>query len=195
MMHDDTAQWRALIRQQRQCVTAAQLERARRVGSTPDPATTRGAAPINLRFRPDGAAVTQRHAAWRIPADHPGAHRLDQLHAGGHLDARLYANACAVLAIWCATGWAGVPVSDFQPRERATGDGDVDQQTAKDKWLALLARYTGAAKVDLEMALMVIRCEAIPSGDMVYTFGRACRALDRLDWLTAEWDGEMLRHE
>ena len=155
----------------------------------------RGARKVTLQFRAPGAAVTQRHAAWLIPADHPGAHRLDQLHARGYLDGRQYANAAAVLALWCATGWAGVPVSDYQPRERSTGDGDAGQQTAQDKWLALLARYESAAKVDLEMALMLVRCEFIPSEDARYCLDRACRALDRLDWLAAEWDGEMLRHE
>jgi hypothetical protein len=194
-MPDDASQWRALIRQQRLCITAEQLQRARRVGATPDPATMRGAAPVNLRFRAPGASTTQRHAAHRIPADHPGAHRLDQLHAGGHLDGRLYANACAVLALWVASGWAGVPVSDYQPRERATGDGDIDQQTAKDRWLALLARHHGAAKVDFEHALQVIRCEVIPEKDTHYCFMRACRALARLDWLPAEWDGEQWRSE
>jgi len=86
-------------------------------------AILRGARPVTLRFRPPGAATTQRHAAHRIPPDHPGAHRLDQLHAAGLLDARLYANACALLALWIESGLGASAVADYQPRERSTGGG------------------------------------------------------------------------
>lgn len=147
-------------------------------------ALLRGARPTTLRFRPEGAATTQRHAAWRIPADHPGAHRLDQLHAGGHLDARLYANACAVLAIWLASGLGrscGVARYGQTAKGRATG---VERGPEDD-----LRDLIESGDVDFQAVLMLVR------GDLIgpYMFGRARRGLARLDYLTERWDGEMAR--
>jgi hypothetical protein len=143
-MPDDASQWRALIRQQRLCITAEQLQRARRVGATPDPATMRGAEPSTCVSPPMARATTQRHAAHRIPADHPGAHRLEQLHAGGISESpahngRLYANACALLAMWIESGLGASAVADYQPRERPRA-GDIEQQTAEDEMRRLMAR-------------------------------------------------------
>lgn len=158
-------------------------------------AVLRGARPVNLRFRPQGAATMQRHAAYMLPSGHPGAHRLEQLHAGGYLDSRQYANACAVLALWVATGKSGVAVSDCEPRVRQTGAGDVDRETAYDQWLKLLAWHAGSAKVDFDHVLQVVRCEVIEPRDHRYVFDRAKRGLARLDWLAARWDGEVWRAE
>lgn len=150
-------------------------------------AVFRGAKPVNLRFRPEGASTTQRHAAHRIPADHPGAHRLDQLHAGGYLDGRQYANACAVLALWVSSGLGASAVADYQPRTRATGAGDIDRETAEDELRALIE----SGGVDIQAVLMLIRPD--PMGAYMWT--RALRGLARLDWLAARWDGEMWRDE
>jgi hypothetical protein len=147
----------------------------------------RGARPTTIRFRPDGAATTQRHATFRLPDDHPGAHRLEQLHAGGHLDGRLYANACAVLALWVASGLGASAVADYQPRVRQTGAGDVNRETAEDELRDLIE----SGGVDFQAVLMLIRPDAMGP----YMFGRALRGLSRLDWLAARWDGECWRDE
>ena len=146
----------------------------------------RGARPTTLRFRPDGAATTQRHAAWRIPADHPGAHRLDQLHAGGHLDGRLYANACAVLAIWIASGLGKSSGVGKYGRAR-TGRQAGEERGPEDDLRDLIE----SGEVDFQAVLMLVR------GDLIgpYMFGRARRGLARLDYLTERWDGEMVRGE
>ena len=146
----------------------------------------RGAVPVVVRFRPEGAATTQRHAAYRIPADHPGAHRLDQLHEGGHLDERLYANACAVLALWLASGLgrsSGVAKYGAARRGRQNG---VERGPEDD-----LRDLIESGDVDFQAVLMLVR------GDLIgpYMFGRARRGLSRLDHLTARWDGQMVRAE
>jgi hypothetical protein len=155
-------------------------------------AQARGAQPVTLRFRPEGASTTQRHATWRIPADDPRAHRLEQLHAGGHLDGRLYANACAVLALWIASGLGASAVADYQRREKATGAGDVDRETAEDVLRRLIEGGTGTEQVDFQGVIMLIRGDVFHGG---YMFTRAKRALRRLDWLAAKWDGECWRDE
>jgi len=185
----DAARWRALVRKQRMEVQSEALARAARVGSTPEPQTMRGAEPVTIRMRPPGAATSQRHAAHRIPADHPGAHRLDQLHSGRHfsdapnINARLYANACALLALWIDSGFGASAVADYQPRERSTGGGDPDEQTAKDE----MHRLWESGCVDTHAAIMLVRGDLF-EGD--YMFRRACRALARLDHLAARRDGE-----
>jgi hypothetical protein len=186
-MPDDASQWRALIRRQQQCATAAQLAQAARVGATPEPQTMRGAKAVNLRFRTEGATTMQRHAAFMLPPDHPGAHRLEQLHAGGHLDSRQYANACAVLALWIASGLGASAVANYEPREKATGMGDIEQQTAEDELRALIDK----GGVDVQAVLMLIRPDAMGA----YMWGRALRGLNGLDWLAARWDGEVWRAE
>ncbi len=148
----------------------------------------RGARPCTIRFRAPGTATTQRHAAYRLPADHPAAHRLDQLHAAGLLDARLYTNACALLALWLASGLGASAVADYMPRERSSGLGDVEQQTAEDEMRRLMA----SGDVDTQAALMLVRGDVFAGP---YMFGRACRALAKMDGLAARWDGEPWREE
>jgi hypothetical protein len=182
----DDAQWRAVIRHQRQCTTAAELARARAVGATPDPATMRGAEPTTLTFRAPGAAMAQRHAAWRIPADHPGAHRLDQLRAADLLDERHYANACAVLAIWIASGLGKSSGVGKYGRARTGRQGGEERGPEDD-----LRDLIESGEVDFQAVLMLVR------GDLIgpYMFNRAKRGLARLDHITAKWDGEMVRGE
>jgi hypothetical protein len=146
----------------------------------------RGARPTTIRFRPDGASTTQRHAAWRIPADHPGAHRLDQLHAGDHLDARLYANACAVLAIWLASGLGKSAGVGKYGRARTGRQNGVERGPEDD-----LRDLIESGDVDFQAVLMLVR------GDLIgpYMFGRAKRGLARLDHITARYDGQMWPEE
>jgi hypothetical protein len=179
----DAARWRALVRKQRNEAYGEALARAARVGSTPEPQTMRGAEPATIRMRPPGAATSQRQATWRIPPDHPAAHRLEQLYAGGHLDSRLYANACALLSLWIDSGLGASAVADYQPRERSTGGGDIEQQTAEDE----MRRLMESGCVDTHGAIMLVRGDVF-GGD--YMFHRACRALARLDHLAARRDGE-----
>jgi hypothetical protein len=186
--HDDTHERaidprRLVIKRAQLASHASELARAARVGATPEPQTMRGAEPVTVRFRPPGAAMTQRHATWRIPADHPGAHRLEQLHVKAFLDSRLYANACALLALWIESGLGASAVADYQPRERSTGSGDAERETAEDEMRRLMA----IGCVDTHAAIMLVRGDVF-GGD--YMFRRACRALARLDHLAARRDGE-----
>ena len=64
----------------------------------------RGARPVTIRARLGGDERMSRHAAYRLPLDHPETARLEQLYHAGHLDGRLYANACAVWQLWAASG-------------------------------------------------------------------------------------------
>jgi hypothetical protein len=149
-------------------------------------AILRGARPVTLRFRPPGAATTLRHAAHRIPADHPGAHRLDQLHAAHLLDERLYANACAVLALWLASGLgksSGVAKYGEARRGRQNGVERGPEDEIRD--------LIESGDVDFQAVLMLVRPDLMGP----YMFTRAKRGLARLDHLTARWDGEMLRSE
>lgn len=148
---------------------------------------TRGAEPVTIRFRPAGASTTQRHAAYRLPPEHPEMHRLDQLHAGGHLDARLYANACAVWQLWQASGLGkSEGIATWLRTCRTTGDGRLDEPTAEDELRHLIRNA-----VDFEAVLMLVRGDDMAT----YMFSRAKRGLDKLDALTARWDGEMWRDE
>jgi hypothetical protein len=147
----------------------------------------RGAEPVTVRFRPPGASTTQRHAAYRLPPEHPEMHRLDQLHAGGHLDARLYANACAVWQLWQASGLGkSEGIATWLRTCRTTGDGRLDEPTAEDELRHLIRNG-----VDFEAVLMLVRGDDMAT----YMFGRAKRGLDKLDMLAARWDGEMWRDE
>lgn len=147
----------------------------------------RGAVPVTIRFRPEGAATAQRHAAYRLPAEHPEMHRLDQLHAGGHLDARLYGNACAVWQLWQASGLGkSEGIATWLRTCRTSGDGDADRYTAEDELRHLIRNA-----VNFEAVLMLVRGDDIGP----YMFSRAKRGLDKLDALAARWDGEMWRDE
>ena len=149
-------------------------------------APLRGARPVTVRFRPPGAATTQRHAAWRIPDDHPGAHRLEQLHAAGLLDSRLYANACAVLALWLASG-LGRSTGVARYGESRKGRQNGEERGPEDDIRDLIE----SGDVDFQAVLMLVRPDLMGP----YMFNRAKRGLARLDHLQARWDGEMVRAE
>lgn len=149
-------------------------------------ATDRGAKPVTIRAAL-GTDRTTRHAAYRLPAEHPKAARLDQLHAGGHLDARLYANACAVWQLWRASGLGkSEGIATWLRTCRTTGDGRIDEPTAEDELRHLIRNG-----VDFEAVLMLVRGDPMAA----YMFSRALRGLDKLDALAARWDGEMWRDE
>lgn len=147
----------------------------------------RRAKPVAIRASLGGERM-QRHAAYRIPMDDPDAERLDQLHAGGHLDSRLYANACAAFRLYHDSGLGrSEGVATWLRTCRTSGDGDLNHQTARDVIHDLIR--TGG--VEFQAVLMVVR------GDVVlpYMWSRALRGLDSLDWLPARYDGETWRAE
>lgn len=177
---------RLVIRRQQHEAKRAEIERAMRVGVA-EPTPPQWAKAVTIRAQLTGQR-TARHAAYRIPPEHPAAHRLDQLHAGGHLDARLYANACAVMAIYHDSKLGkSEGVATWLRTCRTSGDGDMDRQTAED----VIRDMIEAGGVDFQAVLMVIR------GDVVlpYMWARALRSLDKLDWLPARYDGERWRAE
>jgi len=138
----------------------------------------RGAEPVTIRAPLNGER-TARHAAYRLPPEH----RLDKLYAFGYLDARLYANACAVWRIWDAAGQGkSQGIATWLRTCRTTGEGRIDEPTAEDE-----LRYLIRNAVDFEAVLMLIRGDDMAA----YMFGRAKRGLDRLDALAARYDGEM----
>ena len=150
-------------------------------------AKARGATPDVIRAALAGERL-QRHAVWRVPSDHPEADRLDQLSAGGYLDSRLYANACAALRLWLDSGLGrSHGVAAYLRTCRTSGDGDADQMTAEDVARDLIE--TGG--VDIQAVIMLVRGDAMGA----YMWGRALRGLDGLDWLAARYDGERWRGE
>ena len=144
-------------------------------------ARSRGAEPVRLRYRAPGSAMAQTHAAWRLPASHPDAHRLEQLRSHGYLSPRLYQNACAVLALWVGSGLGASTVQDYQPRERVTGLGDPTERTPEDELRALIA----AGGVGMQAVLMLVRGDVMGA----YMWQRCLRHLDTLDALAAKLDG------
>ena len=150
-------------------------------------AAFRGARAVTIRAPLDGKAL-QRHAAYRLPDDHPEANRLDQLVAGRHLDARRYANACAVMRLFHDSGLGrSEGVATWLRTCRTSGDGDMDHQTARD--VLHSAMRTGG--VEFAAVLMLVRGDVL----LPYMWGRCLVGLDRLDWLQARYDGERWRAE
>ena len=145
----------------------------------------RGAVPVTIRAPLDGARI-QRHAAHRLPAEHPEAHRLDQLHAGGHLDARLYANACAALRLWMDAGLGrSRGIADYVRTEIGAVAGEA--RGPEDDLRDLIE----SGGVEFQAVLMLVRGDDMGT----HMWGRAVKGLDRLDMLAARFDGEMWRSE
>lgn len=144
-------------------------------------AQLRGARPVTIRARLGGDERMSRHAAYRLPMDHPEMARLDQLHAGQHLTARQYANACAVMRLYEASGLgrskgvAGYLRTDLG---RASGEAYGPEDEMRD----LISR----GGVGMQAVLMLIRGEAV----LPYMWGRCTAHLDTLDHVAARWDGE-----
>ena len=144
-------------------------------------ATFRGAKPVTIRAAL-GAERTARHAAYRLPSEHPEMHRLDQLRAGDHITEREYQNACAAWHLWRASGLGkSEGIATWLRTCRTTGDGN-DEPTAEDELRHLIRNG-----VDFEAVLMLVRGDTMGP----YMFKRAKRGLSDLDSLAARWDGEM----
>lgn len=146
----------------------------------------RGAEPVTIRMRTDCASTLQRHATWRLPPDHLERDRLDQLHAGGHLDDRLYANACAVWALWHTAG-LGRSKGVATWLRRAVGVSGGEDAGPEDELRYLIER----GGVGMQAVLMLVRGDNIGP----FMWQRALRHLDTLDALAARWDGECWRAE
>jgi hypothetical protein len=147
-----------------------------------DAMRARGAEPVTIRAAL-GSERTARHAAYRLPPDHPSMARLDQLHAGGHIDGRIYANACAVWRLWHASGLGrSEGIATWLRTCRTTGDGRIDEPTAEDEM-----RYLIRNAIDFEAVLMLVRGDTMGP----YMFRRAVRGLGELDAIAARYDGEM----
>ena len=201
----DDMQTRLAIRRRQHEARRAEIERAMRVGAA-DAAAPQWAKAVTIRAAL-GSERTARHAAYRIPPDHPAAHRLEQLHAGRHFDPpvgddplpdaatrsrvtgeRLYANACAVLALYHDSGLGrSGGVAAYLRTCRTSGDGDLDRQTAED----VLRDIIETGGVEFAAVLMLVRGDPM----LPYMWGRCLRGLDKLDWLPARYDGERWRAE
>lgn len=146
-------------------------------------AKERGALPVTVRFRPDGAQAVMRHAAHRLPQAHPDAVRIDQLHAARELSHRRYQNACAVMELCHAAGlFRSQGVAEWMRSNMGRANG-VD--ACPEDELRALIREGGVGFQGVLMLLDPARPEVRP-----YMWSRALAGLDRLDGVAARWGGE-----
>ena len=146
-----------------------------------DTRRAQAAQPATIQYRAPGSARLQSHAAWRIPSDDAEAPLIDRLHAAGMLDARQYANACAVARLYEAAGLGrSRGVASYIRRD--LGHSSDESHCPEDDLRSLIAN----GGVGVQAVLMLVRGEC--SGP--YILSRAKRALDALDHVAAEWDGE-----
>jgi len=145
-------------------------------------AKLRGAVPVTVRFRPDGAHTVQRHAVHRLPEAHPDAVRIDQLHAARELSPRLYQNACAVMELCHAAGiWRG-GVAEWSRVNMGRAKG---VEAGPEDELRALIRDGGVGFQAVLMLLDPARPDVRP-----YMWSRALAGLARLDGVAARWCGE-----
>lgn len=178
----DAMSIRAQIRRQQHMARMAEVERAMRVGATPEPPSLRGAEPVTIRAPlPDistGLERMQRAAAYQQPLDHEEAPKIDRLFAIGKLTPRQYQNACAALNLMRIVQ-RSKGVAEWL---RDIGHSGGEEAGPQDYWNHLIE--TGG--VGMQAVCMLLRDE--PMG--LYMFGRACAHLDTLDALALEWAGE-----
>ena len=146
----------------------------------------RGAEAVTIRARLADGERLQRHAAWRLPMEHPDSTLIDRLHAGGRLDHRQYANACACARLWadCGQGRSRGVASWLREGQNASMG---ENRTPEDEWRELI-RMGG---VGMQAVCMLLRDEDLGP----YMFQRAKDHLDTLDAVTARWEGERWREE
>ena len=143
----------------------------------------RGALPVTLRFRPPGAATAQRHAAYRLPAEHPEASRIDRLYAAREITDREWQNACAVAELCRAAGmFRSQGVAEWMRTQMGRANGT---DACPEDELRELIRKGG---VDFQAVLMLIDPAEPPV--MPYMWSRARRGLAKLDAVAARWDGQ-----
>lgn len=150
-------------------------------------ATFRGAKPVTIRAAL-GAERTARHAAYRLPSEHPEMHRLDQLRAGDHITEREYQNACAVAELCRAAGmFRSQGVAEWMRMEMGRASG-VD--ACPEDELRALIREGG---VEFQAVLMLL--DPAEPAVLPYMWSRARRGLAKLDHIAARWDGRMWGEE
>lgn len=152
----------------------------------------RGARPVTIRARmTDGERLT-RHAAWRLPMEHKDSPLIDRVFAKGWLGSVQYANACACAALRDAAGQApAAGVASYEARGRSTTSGEA--YGPEDEWRALLRDCQARDPVGLEFLLMLLRDDENGNGE--FAAARAGRLLDKLDMVSARWDGERYRED
>lgn len=153
----------------------------------PDDMTTwaklRGAQPVTLRFRQDGANTLTRHAAYRLPVDDDAAPRADQLYAAGEITDREYQNACATMELCRAAGiFRSSGVAEWMRVQMGRGNGEA---AGPEDELRALIREGG---VDFQAVLMLLDPARPPV--LPYMWSRARRGLGKLDAVAARWDGQ-----
>jgi len=152
----------------------------------------RGAVAVTIRARMTDDDRLVRHAAWRLPMDHQDSPLIDRVYAKGWLGATQYANACACAALWEASGQgSSFGVASYGLQGRETGSGEA--HGPEDDWRALLRECQARDPVGLEFLLMLLGGDERANGE--YAAGRAGKLLDKLDKLTAGWDGERYRED
>lgn len=160
--------------------------------SLTDLMAARGARPVTIRARLTDSERLVRHAAWRLPMDHADSPLIDRVFAKGWLGATQYANACACAALWEASGQgSSFGVASYDLRGRETGSGEA--HGPEDEWRDLLRDCQARDPVGLEFLLMLVKGDEKANGE--YAAGRAGKLLDKLDKLTAGWDGERYRED
>ena len=143
----------------------------------------RGAEPVTLRFRPPGASTAQRHAAYRLPPEHPAALRIDRLYAARQLTEREYQNACAVAELCRAAGmFRSQGVAEWMRVQMGRAHGE---DACPEDELRELIRKGG---VEFQAVLMLLDPEEPPV--MPYMWSRALKGLGKLDGVAARWDGQ-----
>lgn len=146
-------------------------------------AKERGALPVTVRFRPDGAQAVMRHAVHRLPEAHPDAVRIDQLHAAGALNDRRHQNACAVMELCHAAGlFRSCGVAEWMRTNMGRSNG-VD--AGPEDELRALIRDGGEGFGAVLLLLDPAKPEV-----MFARWSQALAALDRLDGVAARWGGE-----
>ena len=143
-------------------------------------AKLRGADAVTIRA--PGGGRMQRHAAWRQPATHDDAPRIDKLYAAREITDREYQNACAVMELCRAAGMTkSQGVAEWLRVQGHVGGTDA---TPEDELRALIR--TGG--VDFQAVLMLLDPAEPPV--LPYMWSRARRGLAKLDALAERWDGQ-----
>lgn len=150
--------------------------------SLADQMRARGADPVTIRFRAAGANTLQRHAAYRIPEDHPSAPRIDRLYAAREITDREHQNACAVAELCRAAGmFRSHGVAEWL--RLGMGRASGTDACPEDELRALIR--TGG----VDFAAVLLLLDAAEPPIPTYMLTRARRGLAKLDAVAARWDG------
>jgi len=145
------------------------------------PRVVREAVPVTITYRAPGSAAVQRHAAYKLPGERLPA--WDRLAASGRLHPQHAANLVALAHLWHLARQPDV-TADYGPTRGGLEVPD-DLPTALDHWRALLRTLPPRA---LPVLLALLVDDRVPDPTQLPCL---VMALDRLDHLTREWDGQM----